>query len=290
MPTRWLALAILCPTTATAGVPGEDAPIVSVHADGITDSQARSPLGLGAGIRVAIPLADDTWVPDLELRFGAVHSTLPPKEIEAFILDNPAPDSTVPESIRFSRWEARFSALASWSATERTEAPRVRAGLVGLVDGTAGAQRALDPIGWGPDYSRSLRMGPTAAVGWAMPFGDEIGDPMLDVRIGGSVLQPVAAGGGLLSSDLRDEVLTVEEGCDGADCSFAATGWIGRETRAFAEGTFTVDHFVAGVELGLEHNARSPITRARARSPRWDTQDVPETADPYVRVTVGWMF
>jgi hypothetical protein len=293
MPARCLSLLLFLPVPALAGLPGEGEPIVSVHAAGVSDSQARTPVGLGAEVRAAIPLSEAELVPDLEFRAGLVHTRLPPAENEAFILANPGdPDAEVPDAIRFSRWESRLHAFASWGATDRGDAPRVRAGVVGLIDGTAGASRVLDPLGWSPDYTASFRAGPSAAVGWALPLGEDIGDPLLDVRVGASVLVPLSAGGGLLagSADDRDFVLVVEDGCDVGDCVFGPAAVIGRETRAWAEGTLTVDHFVAGLELGLEHNARSAVTRARGRSPVWDTADLPEQADPYVRLTVGWMF
>lgn len=283
----WLLLCVTAlPAISLAGLPGEGEAVTSIHAAGVLDANARGGLGLGAEVRSALPLSDSAAVPDLELRAGAVHTRLPPKDVEAFMKANPEPaDASVPDSLAFSRWEARLAASAAWGATSREPGPRLRAGLLGIVDGTAGAARRLEPIGWASDYTASLRLGPVASVGWAIPLGDAVDDPLIDVRLGGSWAVPASAGGGRLASEAeRDFVLTVD------DQTFGSAGIVGREVRTWLGADVLLDGLTVGAEVGLEHTARSAVARARARSESWDVQDVPEQIDPHVRVTVGWTF
>jgi hypothetical protein len=275
-----LVPALLTPLAAAAGVPGDDAPIFSGHLVGELDADARGPIGLGGELRLQSPA-------DLDLRARLVHTRLPPKDIEQYMLDNPEPaGADVPDSLAFSRWEARLQAAWSLRATERDAGLRLRAGAVGVIGGTAGATARLGPIGWSPDYTTALQLGPAVAVGWATPLSDDPGSALLDARLGASVAMPFAAGGGRLAAGEEDRAfaLTVD------DRTFRPAGLVGRESRAWIESTLTWRHLVIGAELGLEHNARSAVRRARAASPTWGVADVPEKVAPHAAVTVGVIF
>ncbi|TVQ94076.1 MAG: hypothetical protein EA397_02905 [Deltaproteobacteria bacterium] len=274
-----LALALLA-TPAFAGVPGEDKPVVSGLATAVYDADARDPLAIGGELRAAFPF-------DLELRGRLLHTRTPPRSIEDFMRANPEPsDAQVPESLAYSRWESRLQAFWSLDATERETGPRVRAGALGVIAGTSGASRRLGPIGWSPDYTASFQLGPSAAVGWATPLRDTPEAALLDVRLGGSLAMPITAGGGRLSISSEDRAfaLTVD------DDVFSPSGLLGRESRAWVEGTLIHRRLIFGLEVGLEHNARSAVRRARAGSPNWNIEDTPERVAPHAAVQFGLLF
>lgn len=275
-----ILLAALLSSPALAGVPGEGEPVVSGLATGVYDAEARDPLALGAELRAAFPF-------DLELRGRLLHSRLPPRDIEAFMLDNPNPsDASIPDSVAHSRWESRLQTLWSLDATEREAGPRIRAGGLGVIAGTSGAARRLGPIGWSPDYTASFHLGPTAAVGWATPLGEAPDSALLDVRLGASLAMPISAAGGRLGLGAEDRAfaLTVD------DDVFTPAGLLGRESRAWVEGTLVHKRLILGLEVGLEHNARSAVRRARGASPTWDVEDRPERVAPHAALQVGVIF
>jgi len=123
------------------------------------------------------------------------------------------------------------------------------------------------------------------AVGLAIPVGDEVGDALIDVRVGASMAAPLTAGGGGLSdSDDRTFVLTA----DGQQ--YRPVQLLGRESRVWAEATTVFDRFHVGLELGLEHTSRGSVARARARDPLWNWVDKAEPPTPHATITLGWLF
>jgi hypothetical protein len=265
---------------ALAGVPGEEKAIISGHAAIEHDAEARDPLAVGGELRVILPQ-------DLDFRVRLVHTRLPPRDIESFMRANPQPpDATAPGSLAFSRWESRFQAGWSLHATERDPGLRLRLAGLGVISGTSGATAKLDPIGWSPDYTAAFQAGPTATIGWATPLSDRPTSALLDVRLGGSIAVPITAGGGRIGRGDEDRAfaLTVD------DRTFGSAGLVGRETRAWVEGNVTWRRLIVTGELGLEHNARSAVRRARAASPSWDVVDAPERVAPHAAVLVGVIF
>lgn len=279
-------LGLALPTSALAGLPGEEAPVLGVDALGTSAADLRSPLSVGGRLTFAAPLHRDPLVPDLEARAELTGNRMPPREVEDFMRANPGPDASGgAERIDYTRLQSRMEATASWGATSREPGLRLRVGPLAVIDGDAGAMSALEPVGYAPDYTMSLRAGLTGAFGVALPFGEEIGDPLLDLRLGGSVASPLVVSGGRLDDpDFRDFALTVD------DKTFREEQLAGRESRLWGEATFTVDHFRVGVDLGFNHRARSAIQRARAESPNWEVLDQPQPVDLLGRVTVGAIF
>lgn len=275
-----LTLALMAPALpAAAGVPGDDAPIVSLHGTAVHDGEARDPLALGGELRAAFPF-------DLDLRGRLLHSRLPPREIEDDMRASPVPsDAEVPDRLAYSRWEARLQAGWSHHATERTSGLRMRAAALGIITGDSGATRKLEPIGWSPDYTAAFKFGPTLAIGWAAPLADTPTAALLDVRLGASLALPVTAGGGRLSN-LEDYPWVLEID----DQTYRPAQLTGRETRAWIEGNLTYKRLILSAELGLEHNARSAVRRARIDSPDWDVTDTPEKVAPHIAIQVGAIF
>jgi len=279
---RAALIAALAPLSlpAFAGVPGDGKTIVSGHATAVHDAEARDPLAIGGELRVAFPI-------DLDLRGRLLHSRLPPRDIEDFMRANPEPsDASVPARLAFSRWESRLQAGWSLRATERDAGLRIRLAAQGVIAGTAGASVKLDPIGWSPDYTASFHLGPVATIGWATPLADSPTSALLDVRLGASLVSPISAGGGRLARgpEERAFALTVD------DETFRAAGLLGRESRAWIEGNLIHRRLVLSAEIGLEHNARSAVRRARGASPNWGVADVPEKVAPHAAIQVGVIF
>jgi len=280
-----LLLLTLLPLPALAGLPGQDEPVTSIDVRATSDADARVPLSFGAGVGLAVPLDQRMLVPDLELRTDLQHNRLPPDDIEAYMRENPAPDSQVPDRLAYSDLRSRTSIMASWGATSRQAGLRARVGPELLVWGSVGAMDKLEPIGWSPDYTAAGRLGLTGAFGVAVPIGEEIGDPLVDLRLGASLGAPLfASGGGLADPDHRAWALTVD------DVTYDPVDLLGRETRVWGEATFTVDHLRVGARLGFQHAARSRVMKARATSESWDVLDQPETVDPLAQLTVGVVF
>mgnify|MGYP004174200373 FL=1 len=281
---RLLLLALL-PVPALAGLPGEDEVVSTVDLRASSDADARIPISFGVGAGTAIPLDSRILVPDLELRGDLQFNRLPPEEVEAFMRETADAGSDVPDRLAYTDLRSRISAQASWGATSRESGLRGRVGPLLVVEGNAGAMDRLAPIGWAPDYTASGRLGLTGDFGVAMPFGEEVGDPLLDLRFGASIAAPAFASGGQLSDpDDRAWALTVD------DQTFAPTGLLGRETRAWGDAAFSVDNLRVGLMLGFHHRARSAVVKARAGSENWDVLDQPETIDPLVQLTVGAQF
>lgn len=265
---------------AFAGVPGEGKTIVSGHVTAVHDAEARDPLAIGGELRFLFPI-------DLDLRASLLHSRLPPRDIEDFMRANPEPaDASVPSRLAFSRWESRLQAGWSLRATERDAGLRIRLAGLGVIAGTAGAGVKLDPIGWSPDYTASFHLGPLATIGWATPLSDSPTSALLDVRLGASLAAPISAGGGRIGrgADDRAFALTVD------DEVFRARGLLGRESRAWLEGNLIHRRLVLSAEIGLEHNARSAVRRARGASPNWGVADVPEKVAPHAAIQIGVLF
>jgi hypothetical protein len=271
-------------TNAWAGQPGSGDAVGMLGASALLDDAARVPLGLGIEGRVSADIVSDLG---LDLRGELLHTRLPPRSLESFMLENPDPAAPgpVPDSVRFSQWEGRMALAAAFRPTSREAGLRARLGVLGVLSGSAGATAALSPIGWDPDYTAAFRAGPVGAVGLAIPIGGEVGDPLIDVRLGGSWAIPVAAAGGLVGgAEPPSWLLTV----DGTE--YQASDLVGREARGWVEGTATWGAWFAGAQVGLEHNARSTIARARALSPDWEVSDIPEKVAPHAQVTVGFVF
>jgi hypothetical protein len=285
---RTSLLALLLPAAALAGPPGSGDPVTTVIVGAETDTDARLPIGLGGEVRLAIPLAESPDVPALELRASGLHTRQPPAEIEDFMKEVASEQgfTELPDKLAWSRWESRLQAMASWGATSREGGLRLRAGAVGVVAGSVGSTTQLEPIGWDANFTASLHLGPTAAVGLAVPFGDDLGDPLLDVRLGTSWALPVSTGGGTMSGPAvdREWTLTVD------DRTYSSRALIGRESRAWVEAGLIWGQFTVQAELGLEHNAHSAITRARADSPDWDIILEPEAVQPHARLMLGVVF
>lgn len=284
-----LLLIALLPLPALAARPGEDGTVTTLGLAAGLDTYSRHDVGFGVDARVAIPVNPErAVVPDVELRGTLLNTRLPPKNIESFIRGTgdgsgePIPDDA---KLDYAHWQARVQALASWGATSRELGLRARVGGLFVVDGDSGAVGRLGPYGWEPDYTAAMRLGLTGAAGIGVPLGDEIGDPLLDLRLGGSLAAPIMAGGGRLADDeFRDFALTVD------DQLFEPTGFVGREARVWGEATAVFDRLSVSVEIGLEHTARSAISRARAESDSWDWVDEPAVAEPHGAITVGWVF
>lgn len=257
---------LLLPVSALAGLPGEGDPVTSIDVRATTDPDTRLPTFLGVGVQSAIPLAaEDEAVPDLELRADLQANQVPPADIQTFIADNGGPDS-----VAYPRLRTRWSALASWGATSREGGLRLRAGPELVLDGDLGAMDALqyDETGFYSDYTLAARAGLTGAFGLAIPIGEAPEDPLVDVRVGASVLLPVhASGGGVGQAEVRDDLLTID------DVAYRPVDLLGRETRVWGEGTVNVGHLRVGALLGLHHRARSVHRAALARSPDTTVSD-----------------
>lgn len=237
---------LLLPLPALAGLPGEGETVYSVDVRATTDPDTHMPVYGGLGVSAAIPLADDETIPDLELRADLQASSFPDNEVRTLLGDAGVAD------VRYGILRSRLSAMASWGAASRTSGLRLRIGPELLVEGTAGSESYFgDFTGPSSLSTRTLRGGLTGAFGVAVPFGEAPEDPLLDLRFGASVLAPLAAGGGQLGNEtVRELALTV------GDETFASYDTVGRESRAWGEGTVSFDQFRVGLTVGMHHRAR----------------------------------
>ncbi|MFK7926935.1 MAG: hypothetical protein AB8H79_02010 [Myxococcota bacterium] len=284
-----LWLLALLPVPSLAARPGEDGTVTTVAAQVGLETQSRHELGAGASLRFAIPVRPDkAIIPDLEIRTSLMHTRLPPKDAEDTIrklsegIGNPIPSDS---RLDYAHWESRTELLASWGATSRKAGLRARVGGLWTLDGDAGARARLEPHGWMPDYTAATRLGLTGAAGFAVPLGDEIGDPLIDLRVGMSMAAPLSAGGGGLSDSYDREFTLTADGK-----LYGAPQLLGRESRIWGEATAVFDRLHIGVELGLEHISRGAVAKARAQDPLWNWVDEPEPPSPHATITVGGVF
>lgn len=277
-----LVLAMVMGGTAHAGQPGEGNVVSSIDVRVTTDKEARDPMYGGIGGSVAAALGKDSKLPAVELRGDLQFNRLPPKEIAEFMLDSVGSDMGI-DDVTYSRMRSRWSLAASWGATSRERGWRVRVGPEFLIEGDVGAVGRLEPIGWSPDYTAATRAGLGGAVGYALPFGSDVGDPLLDVRVAGSVLAPLSAGGGTVGAE-DFEFLEV------SGTEFLPVDLLGAESRAWGEATLTVKRLRLGATFGLHHRARSAYMQALSESPDHDVLASPNPVEFLGQASVGVVF
>ncbi|MFT7517903.1 MAG: hypothetical protein ACI9MC_000027 [Kiritimatiellia bacterium] len=278
--SRWILLLIAASSTsALAGAPGSSEPTIAVGIGATIDPDARSPVGIVLDGRAELPVG-------LHLRAELTQFRFPDRNTESFMLENAEvlDVSAAPDSVVWRVYEARLT--AAWGLKEASRDAGLRARLGGLLvaGGSSGAAAQLEPLGWQSDLTRFAKLGPIASVGLALPFGDDPGDPLLDVRVAGSFVIPITAGGGALSTDARQSTLSVDQQ------TFKGVGLISPEARAYIEATLWLDAIMFSAELGMEHNPISALSAARAESEDWNEADRSRKPTPHAALKVALVF
>lgn len=232
-----------------AGQPGEEKDVYEVSLRGVPDPERT--VVLGAGLRARID-ADAHW-------YAAVEGDLLPGmrndllgTVNA-IAQNQGNLVAVPEG-RTLDGQFRLAVGAHTANTDREAGFRGSAGVVAAMYDNSGS------LGWVQDvlflsatHWSEILGGLELFGGWAVPLGDDVGDPLLVVGGRGSTELPITAWGASLQ---QDPAMVL-----GASGVRSRAGLVQPRARMGATFSLTYQHLRVSADVGMLIRSRSAASR-----------------------------
>lgn len=187
-------LTLLLVALACAGQPGSGDPVVSIEAIGGRESGHTYGALWGGRGRVDVPVGLYA-----EARVIGVRG-LDQDLVDAVLALDPDPEATEADLPPTTTIGARAVVDAGWQLGQHTRqaGPRAEVGL------RLGWEERVGRRRWfGATFANSalfqgdqvLHVGPSGRVGWALPIGEAVGDPLLTVHLAGWLGAPIVAWG-----------------------------------------------------------------------------------------------